>query len=89
MKVEFTKNFIKNYKKRFSHQQNIQKRFEQRTRTFAEDPTNIVLKGHSLIGTKVSYRAFSITGDIRVIYYIKGKIAYFVDIGTHNQVYGK
>lgn len=89
MKIEFTKDFIKNYKKRFSHQPNVQNKFEQRARIFEEDHTNIILKEHSLLGTKNNYRAFSITGNIRVIYYIRNKTAYFLDIGTHNQVYGE
>lgn len=89
MKVEFTKNFIKHYKKRFSHLPKFQKSFEQRTRSFAKDTLDPVLKDHQLMGTKKNYRAFSITGDARVIYYIKEETAYFIDIGTHNQVYRK
>ena len=30
---------------------------------------------------------FYVTGDVRVIYYIHEETAYFVDIGTHAQVY--
>lgn len=32
-------------------------------------------------------RAFWITGDIRVVYRVRGDTVYFLDIGTHNQVY--
>ena len=89
MKVEFTKNFIKNYKKRISYPSNLSKRFEERTRLFSKDSGISILNDHSLRGSKLGFRSFSITGDIRVIYYIKNNIAYFVDIGTHNQVYRK
>lgn len=89
MKVEFTHNFIKIYKKRFSHKSNIQKKFDERTRLFIIDSQNSLLRDHQLSGRLEGYRVFSITGDIRVIYYIHEEIAYFVDIGTHNQVYGK
>ena len=89
MKVEFTHEFIKIYKKRFSHKPNIQKKFEKRLRLFSVDPTQPILKDHVLGGKMKGSRAFSVTGDVRVVYYIYDNIAYFVDIGTHTQVYGK
>ncbi len=88
MKIEFTHKFIKNYKKRFSHKLNIQKRFNERSRKFAENPNDPILLDHALSGKLDGYRAFSITGDVRVAYYIHNNIAYFIDVGTHNQVYG-
>lgn len=87
MKIESTHGFTKTFKKRFSHRPNVQKRFDERVRKFGENPQNPVLEDHALSGRLKGYRAFSITGDIRVIYYIHGDTAYFVDIGTHNQVY--
>lgn len=89
MKVEFTHKFIKIYKRRFSSNQAIKERFDQRTRLFVTNPQNPVLKDHQLGGKLQGYRAFSITGDIRVVYYAFEDIAYFIDIGTHNQIYGK
>lgn len=89
MKVEFTHEFIKIYKKRFSHKLNVQKKFDERIRLFADDHKMATLKDHALGGKLLRHRAFSITGDVRVVYYIHDEIAYFVDIGTHNQVYGR
>lgn len=89
MKVEFTHAFIKIFKKRFSSKPSIQKKFDKRIRLFAENPDNPILLDHALSGKLLGHRAFSITGDIRVVYYIFEDIAYFVDIGTHNQVYGQ
>lgn len=89
MKAEFTHNFIKIYKKRFSHKPNIKKQFDKRVKLFADDSQNFLLRDHPLSGKMQGYRAFSITGDIRAIYFIHNQTAYFVDIGTHNQVYGK
>lgn len=87
MKVEFSHGFIKIYKKRFSNKPTIQKRFNERTRLFAQNPSSVLLKDHALSGKLKGYRAFSVTGDVRVVYHIHNKTAYFVDIGTHNQVY--
>ena len=89
MKIEFTHEFIKIYKKRFSRKLNFQRRFDERIRLFADNHHAAVLKDHALGGKLLGHRAFSITGDIRVVYYVREEIAYFVDVGTHNQVYGK
>lgn len=89
MKVESTHDFIKIFKKRFSHRLNIQRRFDERVRLFVEDNLSQILEDHALSGKLQGYRAFSVTGDIRVVYYVSEGVAYLVDIGTHNQVYGR
>lgn len=88
MKVEFTHEFIKIYKKRFSHKPKVQQKFEERVRLFVANQNDPILKDHTLGKKLLGHRAFSITGDIRVVYYIYDDIAYFIDIGTHSQVYG-
>ena len=89
MKAYFTKSFKKAYAKRIQRNRNLEKRFDQRYDLFVDDPSDEVLRDHALSGKLQGYRAFSVTGDIRVVYYVNEEIAYFVDIGTHNQVYGK
>lgn len=89
MKIEFTHDFIKIFKKRFSSRLNIQKKFDERARIFVENTNDTQLLDHALGGKLKGYRAFSVTGDIRVVYYIFKDTAYFTNIGTHNQVYGK
>ncbi len=89
MKIYPTKNFKKNYKKRIKSNKRLVKRFDERYDLFEENPENPILLDHSLSGKLTGHRAFSVTGDIRVIYYIFENVTYFVDIGTHNQVYGK
>ncbi len=89
MNVYFTKAFKKAYAKRIQPHKNLATRFEERYDLFVENSSNEILKDHPLTGEFTSNRAFSITGDIRVVYYIHNNVAYFIDIGTHNQVYGK
>ena len=89
MKTYFTKSFKKAYAKRIKQNKNLEKRFDQRYDLFVDETSDEVLKDHALSGKLQGHRAFSITGDIRVIYYVHEDIAYFVDIGTHNQVYGR
>jgi len=45
------------------------------------------LRDHKLIGKKKNFRAFSVTGDIRVVYIIVDSNIWLFDIGSHNQVY--
>lgn len=87
MKIEFYNSFIKTFNKRFGGNSKIKNKFTERTTIFHINQTNPILKDHELKGKKTGLRAFSITGDIRVIYHIKNSTAYFLDIGTHNQVY--
>lgn len=87
MKIEFSHGFIKIFKKRIASHPKIHQQCESRIRLFAQHPQDPQLRDHKLSGKLLGYRAFSITGDIRVVYYIENDVAYFVDIGTHAQVY--
>lgn len=85
MKVEYSSVFLKHFKKRLSS--SAKDKFYQRLYLFEENPKDPVLRDHKLMGEKANLRSFSVTGDIRVIYSIKGDTMYFVEIGTHNQIY--
>lgn len=87
MTAYFTKEFKIHYSKRIKPNKNLDKRFEERFKLFLENQKNPLLRNHALGGKMKGFRSLSITGDIRVIYYIYKNVAYFVDIGTHNQVY--
>ena len=87
MKIEYHKNFVKNFKKRIRPNNSLNKKFQERLVLFISDPTNIVLKNHRLTGTKRDLYAFSVAGDVRVLYEISGQTYRFIDIGSHNQVY--
>lgn len=87
MIIEYNKTFLKNYKKRISSNLSLVDHFQKRIKLFISDRKNPILKDHALKGKMTKMRAFSITGDIRVIYTIFNDTIYFFDIGTHNQVY--
>lgn len=67
MKIYPTKDFVKAYKKRIEPNTKLVSRFEERYDLFEENPDNPVLKNHLLSGKLQGHRAFSITGDIRVV----------------------
>lgn len=87
MNIELHPHFKKSYQKRRANNPKLVQRFRDRVEVFKQEPHNAILKDHDLIGTKAGLRAFSISGDVRVIYEkIEDRII-FHDIGTHNQVY--
>lgn len=54
---------------------------------FFQNPSSPLLQDHSLAGDLEGYRAFSVTGDYRVVYFKEEVTFHLYDIGTHNQVY--
>jgi addiction module RelE/StbE family toxin len=87
MNIKYNESFDKHYKKRISSNRSLVVRAKERIDIFVKNPNDPILKDHPLKGKSKGFRAFSITGDIRVIYQIIEGTAYFFDIGTHNQVY--
>lgn len=88
MIIELHPRFKKHYKKRVVHNTKLVKQTEKRIALFQKNPHHSLLKNHSLFGKKTHLRAFSITGNIRIIYFPTSKNrVLFLDIGTHNQVY--
>lgn len=87
MNINYHKNFIKQFKLRIEPNPKLDKKLHQRLNLFVSDRTNPLLKDHQLSGDKSEYRAFSVTGDIRVIYKQSGNGIMLYAIGSHNQVY--
>jgi len=88
MIVEANARFKKAFTKRIGSNPQLIRRIEERIDLFRQNPHHPLLRNHALIGSKRGQRAFSVTGDIRIVYYVidDGRV-FLVDIGTHNQVY--
>lgn len=86
MQIEYSKKFIKEFKKCPA---NVKINFKARLKIFINDQDNSILNNHPLIGELRNYRSINITGDWRAIFEeVKGgQIIYFVAIGTHSQLY--
>lgn len=88
MEIRYSTNFVKNFNKRVSKRSVLEKKYKDRLALFIRNRNNPLLKDHKLIGKRKNFRAFSITGDVRVIYFEESQeIVTFIDIGSHNQVY--
>ena len=87
MIIKYHKEFLKNYKKRIAPYPRLEKQFKSQLKKFIEHPNDPSLRDHKLTGKKKSFRSFSISGNIRVIYIIVNNDIWLYDIGSHNQVY--
>lgn len=79
--------FEKNFQSRISPNLKLKKQFQSRLKLFTEGIRDYPLDDHSLVGTKKDLRAFSIGGDLRVVYRETEDHYEFLDVGSHSQVY--
>lgn len=85
LKALYHKDFKKDYKKL---PRNMRERFAERFLMFLKNPAEPSLRDHPLVGELSGKRAFSVSGDIRVVYlFLDDKTVFLLRIGTHNQVY--
>lgn len=86
MLIEYSKKFIKEFKK---CPDNIKKAFKIRLQIFINNEHDTILNNHCLTGELKDYRSININGDWRAIFQEidSGEIIYFVAIGTHSQLY--
>ena len=86
MQIRFHKTFKKHFDKLSLPVKN--KAFAA-IKKFSKNPHDASLKNHPLLGKLEGARAFSVTGDVRIIFkeYEKYILVIMLDIGTHNQVY--
>ncbi|OGE31075.1 hypothetical protein A2631_05355 [Candidatus Daviesbacteria bacterium RIFCSPHIGHO2_01_FULL_44_29] len=88
MKIQYDPDFLKTLKKLDAK---IRKSFKKRIEIFLKDPFDPRLDNHELNREYQGYRSIDINADYRVIYeeIYKGAepIAYFFQIGTHEELY--
>jgi len=88
MNIYYSDSFKKAFKKRFSFNKRLIKKIKERILLFQQNPYHPILKTHRLIGAKKDLFSFSVTGDVRIIFFYKDEESVvFIDIGSHNQVY--
>lgn len=88
MNVAFSSSFKRAFQKRIKNNIEIEDRFWTRLDWFTQDPFDPRLRTHKLSGELADLWSFSVTYDVRVIFYFPGEEkAVFIDIGTHDEVY--
>lgn len=86
MQIRFHKNFEKRFRK-FSEK--IKGKICTALEKFSKNPFDPLLKNHPLSGKLQGKRAFSASGDLRIIFeeYENYVLVIMLNIGSHNQVY--
>lgn len=79
--------FEKHFRNRILPHQKLVSLFEKRLALFLQGVRDYPLDDHPLSGTMKGLRAYSIGGDLRVVYRETTSEYEFLDVGTHNQVY--
>ena len=85
--IKRDRTFEKHFKKRISPNEKLVEQFRQRLALFIEGKLGYPLNDHRLTGKLAGKRAFSIAGDIRVVYVELDDFIVFLDVGSHSQVY--
>ena len=55
---------------------------------FAENPNHPALRNHSLTGKYAGFRSINVTEDWRALYRTEPERIIFVELGTHDALYG-
>lgn len=86
--LKYSRTFSKHFARRIGKNMMLSRAFDRRVEMFLSNPEHPLLRVHPLKGSKKGFYAFSVTGDIRVLYHvIDASTVEFIDIGTHAQVY--
>lgn len=90
MQIKFSDEFIADLKKIKHQDKKLVLKIEKQLTLFKIDPKHPSLRLHKLSGKFKNTWSISITKSARMVYVLLAHdIAYFVDIGTHDQVYRK
>jgi len=88
MKVAFSKSFKRAFKRKIRQTPLLEKKFWTKTELFLSSPFHQSLKTHKLSGKLAELWSFSVTHDLRVIFYFEtDEKSVFIDIGSHDEVY--
>lgn len=88
MHIEFSPFVIKELKKLKQRDKKLTEKIEKQLLLFQSNPKHPSLRVHKLTGKRENAWSISITMSFRMIYKLLDEnIAYFSDIGTHDEVY--
>ncbi|MBI1869355.1 type II toxin-antitoxin system mRNA interferase toxin, RelE/StbE family [Candidatus Gottesmanbacteria bacterium] len=88
MHVEISSNLKKKLKKLSKTDKQLTERVQKQLNLFLSNPKHPSLRTNKLSGNLNNMRSISVTESIRMTYLLlETDTAYFVDIGTHDEVY--
>ena len=88
MRIRFSPDFIKQLKKIKRTDQELLIQINKQIKLFQSSPRHPSLRTHKLIGMMKNRWSVSVSKSLRMVYILlEGDTAYFIIIGTHDQVY--
>lgn len=90
MKAKFSPTVAQKLTKLYKKDPKLLNKIEKQIKLFESNTTHPSLRTHKLSGNYANRWSISVNKSVRMIYLIfPDDIAYFVDLGTHDEVYGK
>ncbi len=89
MQIEFSEEVDKQLRKIKQKDIKLLKQIEKQVSLFTKNPKHPSLRIHKLSGELKDLWSISINKSTRMIYILDQDMAYFIDIGTHDEVYRK
>ncbi len=89
MYIEFSDEVDKELRKLKNKNSKLAKQIEKKLALFLDNPKHPSLRIHKLTGELKELWSVSINKSVRMVYLIVKDTAYFIDIGTHDEVYKK
>ena len=89
MRIRISDELAKELAKIKKRDQKLAKQVQKQLEIFSTNPKHPSLRLHKLKGELKNLWSISVTKSIRLTYLFEDDEAYFVDIGTHDQVYKK
>lgn len=88
MHIQLSPYVLKELKKIKKKDKKLAEKIEKQLVLFQSNPKHPSLRMHKLTGKKENAWSISITMSLRMIYkLLEENIAYFIDVGTHDEVY--
>lgn len=89
MYVEFSQEVDRKIRRIHKKDQKLSQQIEKQLALFIENPKHPSLRIHKLSGEFKNLWSLSINRSIRMVYILETDSAYFVGLGTHDEVYKK
>lgn len=89
MNIQFSEEVGREFEKIKRKNKQLFRQIEKQIILFQNNPRHPLLRLHKLSGDLDGIWSISISKNIHMTYIQEENIAYFIDIGTHSEIYGK
>ena len=87
--LRFSSELVKKLRKINYKDKNLSTLIEKQLDLFGTDPKHHSLRTHKLSGKLQNIFSISINKKIRMTFILQNNEAYFINIGSHDEIYGK